>query len=237
MATFDQRFKLPDATAMETIRPDQISGLNGWYTGLDNQSIDTFLTGLSSNQADSNFGGNGGLPTGLVAEARRLGINPQMAHQMLRTREQLRNGTTRAFMDPNTGALTWSHQAANGQFDVQAPAGSQRVFMPGQSAPFNPVDQLFGKSDRPPGGGYSTADMVKDPITGSMIDRGEYNQRYPTPGTGSQNAIPRPTPPGGRMGGSGGMGGMGQARNAGRAFGGLFRGGPFRGFGSQSGRR
>jgi len=235
MATFDQRFKLPDATAMETMRPDLISGLNGWYTGLDNQAIDTFLTNLSSDQTgqDSPIGG---LPPQLVAEARRLGINPMMAHQLLRTREQLRNGTTRAFMDPNTGALTWSHQGANGQFSSQAPAGSQRVFMPGQSASFNPVDQLFGKSDRPPGGGYSTADIVKDPITGSMIARSEYNQRYPTPGTGSQNQIPRPMP-GGRMGGSGGMGGMGQARNSGRAFGGAFRGGPFRGFGNQSGRR
>lgn len=231
MATFDQRFKVPDATAMETIRPEFLSGLNGWYSGLDNQSIDTFLTNLSSNQTGENSP-IGGLPPQLVAEARRLGIDPTMAHNMLRTREQLRNGTTRAFMDPNTGALTWTHQAANGQFDQQAPSGSQRVFMPGQSSAFNPIDKLFGTSDRPPGGGYSTADMVKDPITGSMIDRGEYNQRYPTPGTGSQNQIPRPVP-GGRMGAAS----MGQARSRGGAFGGAFRGGPFRGFGSQSGRR
>lgn len=230
MATFDQRFKLPDATPMEGLRPELISGLNGWYTGLDNQSIDTFLTNLSTDQADDNFGGTGDLPAGLVAEARRLGINPAMAHQMLRTREQLRNGTTRAFMDPATGTVTWSHQGANGQFGAQAPAGSQRVFMPGQQSSFNPVDQLFGASQRPPGGGYTTADMVKDPITGSLVNRSEYNQRYPQPG--AQNFIPRPT-----AGGRGRLGlPMGQ-QGKGAAFGGAFRGGPFRGFGSQSGRR
>lgn len=231
MATFDQRFKLPDATPMEGLRPELVSGLNGWYTGLDNQSIDTFLTNLSSEQADDNFGGTGSLPAGLVAEARRLGIDPTMAHQMLRTREALRNGTTRAFMDPTTGALTWSHQQKNGQFDNQAPAGSQRVFAPGQQASFNPVDQLFGQSQRPPGGGYSTTDMVKDPITGSMIDRGAYNQRYPQPGTQPAGGpISRPTS-GGRLGMP-----MGQSRRY-NTFGGAFRGGAFRGFGNMSGRR
>jgi hypothetical protein len=128
--------------------------------------------------------------------------------------------------------ITWSHQGKNGQFDQQAPAGSQRVFMPGQSSSFNPVDQLFGATQRPPGGGYSTADMVKDPITGSLVNRGEYNQRYPTPGTQSH------TPGFGAAGGAGGRLGlpMGQ-QGRGAAFGGAFRGGPFRGFGNMSGRR
>lgn len=142
MTTFDPRFRAPpgsapnpgggftDTTPYASV--NQLLGLLGndpgfyrWYVDANNQATDTFLRNAASGVGDP-------------ALLRRLGLSaPGAIQTILDTRAGLRDGTTRAFVDP-TGHVSMRTQNQPGWND---PLGDGWVRMGSAAAdlPFDPV--------------------------------------------------------------------------------------------------
>lgn len=212
-----------------------------WLADPGNQVVDAFLGG-----AMLSFDPNGQLRSGIdpnmVNAIRGMGLQQPQIAQILKQRQALASGNSQAFMDADGNIQMVDRSSPLWGTDLVS-----RVFAPGSGA-YNPVEAFLGGN--PMGGptpqagtapgvnGYTTADMVTDPVSGQMIPRTVYTQRY-----GQQNAAPQGQRPMGREGwtggGTGGAGAMKPKSPFGAtSFGGGFGGksSAYQGFGNPAGR-